>query len=175
MEDKFINIYPEETKSYAIFLQSKALHVMNVIIAVFAWIVFSIITLLVITNVILEIYGKWFGGFYTSVSGLLVSCCGILIYAIAAIQFGSLKKMSGIEQSAIETNGIYMYSRNPQFLGWWLLLCGLFVMRPNYLSLCSLFLGVVFGFVQILFEEKNLLLKYGAQYREYMENVRKFI
>ena len=151
---------------------------MNIIVIIFGWAIYSVITLWAITNVIWEIYDKWFGNIYFSLSGLLISCCGILIYAIAAMQFGSLKKLSGIEGDTIGslvTNGIYMYSRNPQFLGWWLLLCGLFVIKANYLSLSLLLLGVILGFIQIICEERHLLLKYGNQYKEYMANVRRII
>lgn len=147
---------------------------MKITIAIFTWVVYSVITLLAITNIIWG-YDKWFSHFYISLVGILISCCGFLVYTIAALQFGSLKKLSGIEKSTIETDGIYMYSRNPQFLGWWLLLFGLFLMNPNYLSLSLLLLGVFCSIIQIIFEEKSLLLKYGSQYKGYMSSVRRII
>ncbi len=148
---------------------------MNIIISIFAWTVYSVITLLIITNVICEIYDKWFSNFYINLVGLIITCCGILIYSVSTMQFGSLKKLSGTKEDTLETKGIYMHSRNPQFLGWWLLLIGLFIMQPNYLSLSLFLLGILFGFIQIKFEERSLFLRYGDQYIEYMSSVRRII
>lgn len=133
------------------------------------------ITLAAISNAIWRLYSGSSSNFYISALGVMVGFCGILAYIIAAKQFGSLKKLSGIGDDALVTGGIYRLSRNPQFLGWWLLLFGIYLVTLDYFSLSLLLLGVSMSLVQIIYEERSLLSKYGHKYREYMSAVRRII
>lgn len=51
------------------------------------------------------------------------------------LEFRSLRKMSGLETSKLITTGIYRYSRNPQYTGWFLALLGISIMGRSGLAL----------------------------------------
>ncbi len=78
--------------------------------------------------------------------------------------------------SALVTDGAYRFSRNPMYLGLFILLCG----WATYLgSLSPLFLLPLFIFVitnmQIRHEEQILEKKFRMAYRDYKQNVRRWI
>lgn len=74
------------------------------------------------------------------------------------------------------TSGIYRVSRNPMYLGMLLNLIGLSVWLNNWLSI-----GVCMGFVwyitqfQIKPEERFLKQKFGEQYTDYCQKVRRWL
>jgi len=117
----------------------------------------------------------WYQQFFLNIVGYFIAALGTGIYMVAALKFGSLKKLSGAGDAELETQGIYKYTRNPQFLGWWVFFFGLFVSYINFLSLVFLIVAVILGYIQIFYEEKYLHLKFGSQYSEYMKNVRRII
>ena len=78
--------------------------------------------------------------------------------------------------SHLVTSGIYRYSRNPMYLGLVLLLVswGIFLGSLVALLLIPLFVFLLTG-LQIIPEEKILDEKFGQQYREYKQKVRRWL
>ncbi|MGX9415925.1 methyltransferase family protein [Vibrio sp. WJH972] len=80
------------------------------------------------------------------------------------------------EASTVVSNGIYQYSRNPMYLG---LVC-LLLVEGLVLKNWTMIL-VVWGFIaylnrfQILPEERALEAKFGKEYLDYKEKVRRWI
>lgn len=74
------------------------------------------------------------------------------------------------------TTGLYRYSRNPMYLGLFIILAGLFLYIGNVLG--ALFL---YGFIhtvtrfQIIPEEEILEEKFGDEYRDYRKRVRRWL
>lgn len=80
------------------------------------------------------------------------------------------------QASALVTDGIYGFSRNPMYLGTWLFLLGIGVMMGNYFSVaCSLLYVVYIDRFQIVPEERLLAMKFGQEFDLYRTAVRRWL
>ena len=80
------------------------------------------------------------------------------------------------KSSAIVSEGIYRHTRNPMYLGLALILAAWGIRLGNFVSLLGVpvFIGYITRF-QIIPEERALLARFGAPFREYMESVRRWM
>ena len=78
--------------------------------------------------------------------------------------------------SSVVTTGIYRWTRNPMYLGFWLLLLAYAVKlsQPLALLLLPVFIGYMNRF-QIIPEEQALERLFGDDYRNYCQRVRRWI
>ena len=80
------------------------------------------------------------------------------------------------ETSRIIMNGMYRYSRNPMYLGMFLILLGAsFIMGtlPSMVAPAVFFLIIDKFFIP--YEEEKLLLSFGDSYNEYMMGTRRWL
>lgn len=78
--------------------------------------------------------------------------------------------------SAVVSDGIFRYTRNPMYLGLTLLLAAWAAMLGNLASLVGLVLFVVYMTrFQIIPEERALSEKFGAPFDDYMQSVRRWL
>ncbi|WP_456474693.1 methyltransferase family protein [Candidatus Pyrohabitans sp.] len=107
--------------------------------------------------------------------GLVAVLVGLLIM-IAGIAALSWRRSTGQDISGLVTTGIYSYSRNPQFVGWFLILLGISLAGRSGLALV---LTGVFAVVIHLYatrlEEPYLERLYGEEYRLYKSRVARYI
>ncbi|MPY80296.1 MAG: DUF1295 domain-containing protein [Actinophytocola sp.] len=85
--------------------------------------------------------------------------------------FADPGQVSGTKPGELLTGGIYRYSRNPQYLGYLLVLTGLGTARRSGLALA---LGAATGLVfrwWIPIEERHLQREFGEPYRQYRARV----
>ena len=96
--------------------------------------------------------------------GTLLIICGELIRFVSS---GTLRKYEGVTR-----NGIYAYTRNPLYIGSFLLGSGACIMSNDLL-----FSAVFFSFFILLYgrvvirEEKYLIDRYGGDYLRYIDEV----
>ena len=78
--------------------------------------------------------------------------------------------------TSLVTTGVFAFSRNPMYLGLLLFLFG-FSLQVNVVGgMLLLFLFVLYiNRFQIIPEERALAEKFGQEFQEYVENVRKWI
>lgn len=112
---------------------------------------------------------------WMKIAGILAGVMAVVVFAMATITMKDSWRV-GIpeEKTALITNGIYAWSRNPAFVGFDLL----------YLAMCLLFFNVplvvmsvwaaVMLHLQILQEEKHLLKMVGAEYEEYRKRTMRY-
>lgn len=73
------------------------------------------------------------------------------------------------------TNGLFSISRNPIFLGVMIANVGLFLIIPNAFTLLIVSLSTVSINTQIRLEEAFLKSSYGQEYRDYQNQVRRWL
>jgi len=78
--------------------------------------------------------------------------------------------------SRMVTSGIYAYSRNPIYLGWFLLIAGRGVMNASLLVLLiAATMLLLLYWAVIVEEEKYLERKFGEEYMTYKRSVRRWL
>ena len=106
--------------------------------------------------------------------GLALMIIGFVgtIYAMDLLR--SFSRWLGSYTPGLKTDGLYRWSRNPQFITYGLLLLGCFITWWNNLAWLGIFSTIVLVFVIVRVEEEHLERIYGAEYREYCERVPRF-
>jgi protein-S-isoprenylcysteine O-methyltransferase Ste14 len=104
---------------------------------------------------------------------LMVVGLGIVFYAMDL--FRNFSRWLGNDTPGLKTSGLYNLSRNPQFVGYGLLILGVVIAwgkLSGWIGLLSYLLIAYFG---ALVEEEHLTRVYGQSYRDYCARVPRFI
>lgn len=80
-----------------------------------------------------------------------------------------------VESSTLVTEGWYKVVRHPLYWGTFLILNGIFFLKPTTTILLSVSLAIIYIVIGIEFEEKKLRQSYGRTYDEYAFGKKKFI
>jgi len=81
-----------------------------------------------------------------------------------------------VHSSKIVTSGIYAYSRNPIYLGWFVLIAGRGFMNASLLVLLvAVTMLLLLYWAVIVEEEKYLESKFGEEYLSYKKRVRRWL
>jgi protein-S-isoprenylcysteine O-methyltransferase Ste14 len=105
---------------------------------------------------------------------LICIILGFIILAVSMIPLGFRRTM-GLKSKGLKTNGIYRLSRNPQVIGYSLLLIGYVV---SYFSMYSLGWYILFGINihwMVTAEEEYLGKLYGETYENYCLEVPRYL
>lgn len=110
--------------------------------------------------------------------GLVFAFTGVLISILGSNQFARRKTtvMTFDIPDELVTDGLYQYSRNPMYLGFVLLMIGVWILLGSLSPVI-----VVISYLIILeryyihFEELVMERKFGVLYLEYKKHVRKWI
>jgi len=107
-------------------------------------------------------------------AGGLLALAGIFIHLSAVAAFASVRRMSGLKTGRLVTHGIYRWSRNPQVVGWSMVLLGLGIWRMSWtaLLLAVIFWGSYWLFLPL--EEALLARLYGEAYTRYKRDTHRF-
>ncbi|NJE00155.1 isoprenylcysteine carboxylmethyltransferase family protein [Thermococcus sp. LS1] len=109
------------------------------------------------------------------IGGSVLAVVGLVIMLLGMLEFRSFKRMSGLDSSKLITTGIYRYSRNPQYIGWFLALIGISIMGRSGLALLltiALIIGIHLYNVKL--EEPYLERIFGEEYRRYKESTPRY-
>jgi len=107
--------------------------------------------------------------------GVFLAVIGILLCLSSVLTFNSLLKVLCIEPGKLATTGLYRWSRNPQYVGYFLFLSGFSL---NDWSLwCLAVLLVVAGSLHllVLIEEEHLRRVFGEQYVEFHGAIPRYV
>ncbi len=104
----------------------------------------------------------------TLIGGVILFGVGAIILPMGMIEFRSLQRSTGQDISKLITTGIYKWSRNPQFIGWLLMLLGLSLIGRS--GLAFMFTGIfsiVIYLYTIFMAEPYLERLYEEDYRSF--------
>ncbi len=119
--------------------------------------------------VLASYYGVWsipIDKTFALAGGSILFIIGVIILPMGMIEFRSLRRSTGQDISKLITTGIYRWSRNPQFAGWFLMLLGISLAgRSGFaFALTGVFVIVIYSYT-ILLAEPYLESLYGEEYR----------
>jgi len=101
--------------------------------------------------------------------GLIVYLFGMIFTIVAGINLVS----TPLDRPA--TKGLYRISRNPIYLGTYLIFIGIGIVSASWLVLLLIAVFIILHNILIDAEERWCLEKYGDAYREYMKRTPKWI
>ena len=110
-------------------------------------------------------------------TGFCIGMIGDLIFLISVLCMKDSWR-AGIpekDKTALVTDGIYRYSRNPAFLGFDLQYIGVLLMFCNLLTGMFTTFAIVMLHLQILQEERHLSAAFGAEYQAYRRQVLRYL
>ena len=77
--------------------------------------------------------------------------------------------------SVLVKSGIYGYIRHPLYLSVFLLGTGVMLKQPGTIQLLLGFINLVAVYITARIEEKEMISKFGEEYRDYMKETKMFI
>ncbi|MEG0542048.1 MAG: methyltransferase [Angelakisella sp.] len=104
--------------------------------------------------------------FYT---GVAVYVIGIILLIVSVVSFATPAK-NGINES-----GIYRLSRNPMYVAYFVFFFGCVLLTQSLVLLAVVLVFQITSHWIILSEERWCIRKFGNEYRQYMERVRRYI
>jgi protein-S-isoprenylcysteine O-methyltransferase Ste14 len=106
--------------------------------------------------------------------GVFIGGVGIALCLISITAFRSVLKTICIDAGKLTTVGPYRWSRNPQYVGWFLFLLGFALNDWSLWCLAALLAIAISLHLLVLVEEEHLLRTFGEQYVEFCRQVPRY-
>jgi protein-S-isoprenylcysteine O-methyltransferase Ste14 len=106
--------------------------------------------------------------------GVVVGGFGIILCLISVSIFRSMSKVFCMDAGELTKAGPYRWSRNPQYVGWFLFLLGFAVTDWSLWCLAALLAVAVSLHLLVLVEEEHLLRTFGERYEELCRRVPRY-
>lgn len=101
---------------------------------------------------------------------------GTVFFFGGVATFASLERMSGQDRTELITDGFYLFSRNPQLVGWLLQLVGIAVVGQSVVAfLLTVLAGVFVHAYVIRLEEPFLTEVFGDKYLAYCQKTARYL
>lgn len=107
--------------------------------------------------------------------GLGITLLGAVLFVGGVVAFRSLRRMSGRDTTKLVTSGIHRWSRNPQMVGWGLLLSGISMAGGSGLALLWSVLYWLSFRVYLPIEEAFLRERFGEAYARYCATTPRYL
>jgi protein-S-isoprenylcysteine O-methyltransferase Ste14 len=131
--------------------------------------------MLFLPNLVLEYATKYeMPGTLLDYIGVFVGVAGIALCLVSVIQFRSLPKVMCMKTGKLALSGPYRWSRNPQYLGWFLFLLGFALNDWSLWCLAALLVVAVSLHLLVLVEEEHLYQVFGEQFANFCRNVPRY-
>jgi len=101
--------------------------------------------------------------------GFLIYLLGVIIETIAMLNFVT----TPVDKPVIK--GVYRISRNPMYLGMFLIFIGIGIACASWVFLLLTMVLIILIHISVVSEERWCLEKYGNAYREYMNSIPRWI
>ena len=100
---------------------------------------------------------------------------GLALAAPGLVPFVSVKQLYGVERGVLITEGIYRYSRNPQYTGIGVALLGAAILARSGLALLVVATYWVAIRAWLVIEEEHLNAAFGTEYDAYRDRTPRFL
>jgi protein-S-isoprenylcysteine O-methyltransferase Ste14 len=107
--------------------------------------------------------------------GVLIGSMGAALCLVSITAFRSVQKVLCINTGKMTIVGPYRWSRNPQYVGWFLFLFGFALNDWSLWGLAALVTVVISLHLLVLVEEEHLLHTFGEQYIEFCRQVPRYV
>jgi len=109
--------------------------------------------------------------------GVFLCFVGLVFLLLSLVSFGeSFRVGIDIERpDRLVRKGVFAFSRNPIYVAFGLVLLGQFLVFPNWIMLVYLAVGTWLFHRQVLREEEFLRKRYGQEYAQYCNRVRRYL
>lgn len=105
-----------------------------------------------------------------------LSSVSFAVYVLGAVLcFASVLSFAKPEESGINLKGVYKFSRNPMYVAYFVYFLGCVLLTRSFLLLAILFVFQISGHWIILSEERWCINRFGQEYKNYMQKVRRYI
>ena len=106
--------------------------------------------------------------------GLVFILLGLL-FGFGTMGWFGIRRAIGIEVKGLITTGPYRLTRNPQFLGFTVLVIGVAVQWPSWFAILWIGLFAVMSYWMIITEEEHLRAIFGEEYVSYCQKVPRYL
>lgn len=107
--------------------------------------------------------------------GVALALIGMANLLTALRVFGPFWRMLGLNVEGLKQSGIYRRTRNPQLIGYWLMVLAIPIVWPSWYALLSVILYWPAAHRMVLVEEEHLEAQFGEEYREYCRQTPRYI
>jgi protein-S-isoprenylcysteine O-methyltransferase Ste14 len=104
---------------------------------------------------------------------VIIFCTGTAILLLSWFNLGT-KPSLGMDKDKLKTGGLYKYSRNPQLVGYGIILASFTILFFSYLVLIWFLLYIIVSYFMIKSEEEFLEKKYKEDYKDYCSQAPRF-
>ena len=129
--------------------------------------------------ILASFYNVWllpFNNMVALIGGWVIFGVGFIIMIAGMVEFRSLRRISVLDTSKLITTGIYQYSRNPQYFGWFIYLLGISLIgRSGLAFLYTIVLIIIVHLYTIWMEEPYLEHIFGEGYLLYKLKTPRYI
>jgi protein-S-isoprenylcysteine O-methyltransferase Ste14 len=107
---------------------------------------------------------------------LLLMAVGLTLFVISTINLGSSLRFGlPSDGTDLKHGGLYNFSRNPMYVGFYLLTLGTMLFSFNPAIIIISVYGIVILHFITLSEERFLQARFGQQYLDYRQRVRRYL
>lgn len=107
--------------------------------------------------------------------GVLVGVVGMVLCLISVILFRSVPKVMCMDAGKLTISGPYRWSRNPQYVGWFLFLLGFALNDWSLWCLAALVVVAISLHLLVLVEEEHLRRVFGEQYVDFYRKIPRYV
>jgi protein-S-isoprenylcysteine O-methyltransferase Ste14 len=136
---------------------------------------FLLSAMLFVPNLVLEYTTTYeMPGTLLDYFGVVVGVAGLALCLISVTFFRSVPKVLCIDAGKLTTTGPYRWSRNPQYVGWFLFLLGFALNDWSLWCLAALVVIAISLHLLVLVEEEHLRRVFGEPYVEFCRNTPRY-
>ena len=106
--------------------------------------------------------------------GVFVGVVGIVLCLISITLFRSVPKVMCMDTGKLTISGPYRWSRNPQYVGWFLFLLGFALNDWSLWCLAALLVVAISLHLLVLVEEEHLSRVFGEEYVNYYRKIPRY-